>query len=82
MPELPKEKLFDAALKILPGLLASGHYTFLNDSLKEHYPDVHVNDFGEGSYGAFARKYPHSAILDAIELAQELHDQVYFVEQK
>lgn len=69
------ECLFEEALKILPGLLASGHYTVdANDSDADEVGTAVIGsdngkDWKEYSY----QKYSSLAIADAISLASELH---------
>ena len=75
---LPSATLLGVALPILQGLLASGHYTMPAD---ENEPDVFRVDNGKDwkeidEIPVFAKRYSAKAVLDAIELANELRRQI------
>lgn len=75
-----RENLLGAALPILQGLLASGHYT--NPETETETPKVQRCDNGtdwnsaEAGEKVFARRHTALAIEDAISLAGELIDQI------
>lgn len=63
------------AAQILQGLLASGHYTIPGEGKQS--PDVWREDAGkDGWKGTFAKRFYSSAVMDSIELADELIKQI------
>lgn len=77
--DVSSTRLLSAALTIIPGLLASGHYTEPYDgegSLAEHDSILRYDngkDWKEvDNIPVFARRYSALAVTDSIELAKEL----------
>ncbi len=71
--------IFERALRILPGLLASSHFTYTAEPEDEYNSDPGVmGENGDENWREFSlRRFNTFAVRQAIELAQELEDAVW-----
>lgn len=70
------QERYDSALKILSGLLASGHYTFDAEDNCDTKCFI-TNDNGKDWQEFSTRKHGAIAVEDALLLADELFDEVW-----